>query len=445
MVQTSAGARTPGKVGMNSISRFDRHSTNRRALAALPTSVARSLLHRALAGLQRGRLVLVDEQGTARFGSDQSTPALEATLTVTDPRFYSDLILGGSIGAGESFMNGYWTTDDLTSLVRLLLKNRSVLDGMETGLARLGAPARKALHWLARNTRQGSRRNIVAHYDLGNDFFELFLDPRMMYSCAVFEQPTMTLEQASTAKLERICRRLNLSAGDHVLEIGTGWGGFALYAAQHFGCHVTTTTISPSQFAYASQRVAEAGLTGQIEVLQQDYRDLDGQFDKIVSIEMIEAVGHSYYGTYFRKCSELLKPDGMMLLQSITIADHQYENARRSVDFIQRYIFPGSCIPSVAALSQAIASNTDLRIFNLEDIGVHYARTLRCWHDAFFARIDQVRALGYGDPFIRMWQFYLCYCEGGFIEGAISDVHLLLVKPEATPVPANVAPLAYPL
>ena len=330
--------------------------------------------------------------------------------------------------------------DDLTALMRILLQNRDVLDGMETGLARLAAPLQKALHWAARNTRSGSRRNIEAHYDLGNSFFKLFLDPTMMYSSAIFERADMTLEQASIAKLDRICRKLDLKPGDRVMEIGTGWGGFAIHAARHYGCHVTTTTISPAQHQLAQQRVAAAGLNERIALLQTDYRDLSGQYDKLVSIEMIEAVGYQYYNAYFRKCSELLKPEGLMLLQAITIADQRYEAAKKSVDFIQRYIFPGSCIPSIAAISDALARVTDMRLYHLEDIGPHYATTLRRWYDNCEAKVDQIRALGYPESFRRMWAFYLCYCEAGFMERVIGDVHMLLVKPQARPA-AIVPPL----
>ena len=251
----------------------------------------------------------------------------------------------------------------------------------------------------------------------------------MMYSSAVFEQPGMTLEQASIAKLDRICRKLALHAGDHVVEIGTGWGGFALHAARHYGCRVTTTTISRAQYELAVARVAAAGLSDKITVLLKDYRELEGKFDKLVSIEMIEAVGHQYYEEYFRTCARLLEPDGMALIQAITIADQRYEAARRSVDFIQRYIFPGSCIPSVTALLASITRASDLRLFHLEDIGPHYARTLAAWRHAFMRNLDQVRALGYPEEFIRMWEFYLCYCEGGFEERVLGDAQLLLVKP----------------
>ena len=391
--------------------------------------IAARAVRSRFAGLAHGQLTIVNEGRAELYGRRTDRCALHATVRVHDPRFYSEIAFGGSIGAGEAYMQGYWSTDNLTALTRILLQNREVLDGLETGLARIAAPLQKALHWTARNTRRGSRRNIAAHYDLGNDFFALFLDPTMMYSSAVFERADMPLEEASIAKLDRICRKLELKPGDHVLEIGTGWGGFALHAAQRYGCRVTTTTLSRQQYELARQRVDAAGLTDRIELLLEDYRDLNGQYDKLVSIEMIEAVGHDYYDVYFRKCGELLKPDGMMLLQGITIADQQYDRARRSVDFIQRYIFPGSCIPSVSALTSSVARASDLRLFHLDDIGPHYATTLRRWRDNLFANIDAVKALGYPDAFIRMWDFYFCYCEGGFAERAIGDVQMLLVKP----------------
>lgn len=396
---------------------------------------AERLLRARLAGLEHGALTLVDDVRVVHYGQRSVRCPLSVTVRVHDARFYSDIAFGGSVGTGEAYTQGYWSVDDLTALVRILLHNRDVLDGMETGVARAAAPLRKALHWTARNTRRGSRRNISAHYDLGNEFFQLFLDPTLMYSSAIFDRPGMTLEAASIAKLERICRKLDLRPSDHVMEIGTGWGGFALHAAQHYGCRVTTTTISRQQYDLAQARIAATGLGDRVTVLLQDYRDLTGQYDKLVSIEMIEAIGHQYLDTYFRQCSALLKPDGLMLLQAITIADQRYEAALHSVDFIKRYIFPGSFIPSVAALTGAVARASDLRLFHLEDIGPHYATTLRCWCENLFANIDAVRKLGYSEAFIRMWEFYLCYCEGGFIEHATGDVHLLLVKPYARPAP----------
>jgi cyclopropane-fatty-acyl-phospholipid synthase len=392
--------------------------------------VSRRLVLRRLTGLETGQLTIRDEYGAEQFGCAQDSSELKVTVNVTDLRFFSEIALGGAIGAAEAYMQGFWSCDDLTRLVRLLVRNREVLDDMDRGTARLSAPLRKLLHRINRNTKRGSRKNISAHYDLGNDFFRLWLDETMMYSSAVFERPDMTLREASTAKLERICRKLQLAPDDHVLEIGTGWGGFAVHAAGHYGCRVTTTTISREQFEHASRRVAEAGLQDRITLLLRDYRDLEGQYDKLVSIEMIEAVGHEFQDSYFEKCAGLLKPQGMMLLQAITIADQRYESALKSVDFIQRYIFPGGFLPSVTAMLRSITQSTDLRIYHLEDIGAHYAKTLHHWRMAFFRQIKKIRDMGYSDSFLRMWEYYYCYCEGAFIERAIGNVQMLLVRPE---------------
>lgn len=388
--------------------------------------VARRLVTARLAGLRQGQLRIREGNETRVIGTPHGGG--NATLQVLDPAFYSELAFGGSIGAGESYMLGHWRSDDLTALMRLMLRNRDVLDAMETGSARMLSPLRRAAHWLHRNTRAGSRRNIRAHYDLGNDFFRLFLDETMMYSCALFERPDMTLAEASTAKLDRVCRTLALGPDDHVLEIGTGWGGFALHAAGHYGCRVTTTTISPSQHQLACERVRAAGLGNRVTVLLEDYRDLKGSYDKLVSIEMIEAVGHQYLGEFFRRCAQRLVPGGRMLLQAITIADHHYARTRDEVDFIKRYIFPGAFIPAISAMAQAMADSSDLRIVQLEDIGLHYATTLACWRDNFFANLDQVRALGYPESFIRMWEYYFCYCEAGFAERLLGDVQMLLAR-----------------
>lgn len=389
--------------------------------------LAKKLLTNALSNIQFGRLSLNDENETRVFGNGQE---LTASVRIIDPRFYSDIAFGGAIGAAEAYMRGYWTTDELTNVIRIFVRNRDALDTMEGGLAKLMAPLRKSLHWINRNTRTGSRRNIAAHYDLGNEFFELWLDESMMYSAAVFERPDMTLEEASAAKLERICRKLELAPQDHVLEIGTGWGGFAIYAAKHFGCRVTTTTISAAQHDYAMARVAEAGLGDRITLLRQDYRDLDGEYDKLVSIEMIEAVGQPYLDTYFEKCAKLLKQNGMMLLQSITIADQRYREALRSVDFIQRYIFPGGFLPSATALLESATAASDMRLYHLEDIGAHYAKTLHHWRERFAKNLNRIWSMGYGEEFLRMWHYYYCYCEGAFTERAIGNVQMLLVKPD---------------
>ena len=392
--------------------------------------LARRTVLRQLEGLETGALHLADGAEEYRFGSlgDQG---LVAHIQVRDPRFYSEIAFGGSIGGGEAYMHGYWDCDDLVAVVRLLLQNRRVLDGMETGIARFTEPLQKLFHWVNRNTHEGARRNISAHYDLGNEFFALWLDETMMYSSAIFERDGATLHEAQLARMKHICERLQLSADDHVVEIGTGWGGFAIYAAQNYGCRVTTTTISREQFEKAKERVAAAGLGDQVTLLFEDFRKLEGQFDKLVSIEMIEAIDHDLFDAYFSKCSELLKPDGAMLIQAITIADQRYDEYRKSIDFIQRYIFPGSGLPSSAVMTDCVARKTDMRLLGLEDIGLHYATTLHRWRDNFFGRIEEVRQQGFSEAFIRMWEYYLCYCEGAFLERAISDVQILFAKPES--------------
>ena len=396
-------------------------------------ALARRVVRARLESLRDGQIVVSENGRHESFGEVTDDLPLTVHLTINDPRFYSDIAFGGAVGAGESFIQGCWTCDELTTLVRILVKNRDVLLDMDSGTARLTRPLQKLFHWLNRNTRNGSRRNIAAHYDLGNDFYALWLDKRMMYSGAIFEHADMSLEAASVAKLDRICRKLDLSPADHVLEIGTGWGGFAIHAAENYGCRVTTTTISKQQHDYAKDAIAKAGLEDRITLLQSDYRDLEGQYDKLVSIEMIEAVGHEFHDTYFRKCCELVKKDGLMLLQAITIADQHYERAKKTVDFIKRYIFPGGCLTSVTAMSETLTRVTDMRIVDLEDIGPHYATTLRRWHDRFFDNIDQVRSMGFSEEFIRMWHYYLCYCEGGFLERAIGNVQMLMMRPHARP------------
>ncbi len=382
-----------------------------------------------LARLRGGQLRLRDAEGEALLGTPDGDAPVFVELRVHDSAFWRQLAGNGSVGAGEAFMDGAWDCDDLVGLVRLLVRNRDLLDGMDSGLARIGAWAMRALHALRRNTRSGSRRNIAAHYDLGNDFFRLFLDDNLMYSSALFASPDDTLEQASTRKLERICDKLDLGPGDHLLEIGTGWGGMALYAARTRGCRVTTTTISREQHALATARIAEAGLADRVTVLLSDYRDLGGQYDKLVSIEMVEAIGHQYLDTYFATCARLLVPGGLGLVQAITIEDHRYAQALASVDFIKRHVFPGSFIPCTSVLVDAAAKAGQLRLLNLEDFGHSYALTLRHWHQRFLARREQVRALGHDERFLRLWEFYLCYCEGGFQERAISDVQLLFSMP----------------
>jgi cyclopropane-fatty-acyl-phospholipid synthase len=393
------------------------------------TRLGRHLLLGQLRKIRHGRLRLIDSGLDETFGSTSAAAPFDVTLRVRNPLFYSDAVFAGTVGAGEAYINGYWHCDDLTALVRLMVVNRPLMNDVDSGWSSLSAPLLRLAHWLNRNHKAGSRRNISAHYDLGNRFFELFLDETMAYSCGIFERTDSSLLDASIAKFDAACSKLDLRPGQHLLEIGTGWGGLAIHAARRYGCRVTTTTISREQYDLARERVAHAGLDGQITVLLEDYRDLRGRYDALVSIEMIEAVGHQYLDTYFGCCSRLLEPHGAMLLQSITIQDQFYDQARRSVDFIKRFIFPGSFIPSIRALVDSVARTTDLKLFHMEDIGPHYARTLKLWRERLMARQAEVQALGYPESFVRMWEYYLCYCEGGFEERQLGDVQMLLTKP----------------
>ncbi len=342
---------------------------------------------------------------------------------------YARILWGGSIGAGESYVEGLWSASDLTKLVRIMVLNMDLLDAIERKFGWLLRPSRMILHLLRANSRNGSKRNILAHYDLGNDMYKSFLDDTMMYSSAIYPEETSSLEEASRHKLDHICRSLKLCPEDRVIEIGSGWGGFALYAAEHYGCHVTTTTISEAQFLAAKQRIEEAGLQGKITLLKKDYRDLDGKYDKLVSIEMIEAVGHNYLPVFFEKCNSLLNPDGMMLIQAITMADQKYNQYIREFDFIQKHIFPGGCLVANNLMLKLLAEKTDMVARHIVDFGFDYARTLREWRKRFLASFSTLQKRGYDERFKRLWEFYLSYCEGGFLERSISVVHLIATKP----------------
>ena len=384
--------------------------------------------------LEAGKLTIVDPSGGFEAGQAcEDSPA--AIINVHHRRFYRDVVLGGSLGAAESYIRADWDSPDLTAVMRVLAQNADVLAGVDRGTAHLARTLLSAASWLRRNTRAGSKRNIAAHYDLSNDFFALMLDRTMTYSSGVFAAREASLEEASIEKYDRICRKLQLAPDDHVLEIGTGWGGFAEHAAKNYGCRITTTTISDEQHAFAERRFLDAGLSHRIRLLKEDYRDVSGQYDKLVSIEMIEAVGERFLQGYFTKCSDLLKPNGMMCLQSITIPDHRYDRYRKSIDFIQRYIFPGGFLPSMRAISECLGRATDFRLFHLEDFGPHYAETLAHWRANFWREIDSVKALGFDERFIRTWHYYLCYCEAGFRERQVGVSQLTLTKPACRRAP----------
>lgn len=401
--------------------------TDRLAAPSFLQGRARDLTHRLLGRLRFGRLTLIDQEGRTTFGSDDT---LSATIVIRDPRAYPRILSGGSVGAAESYIDGWWESEQLTEVIRIITRNQSLLQDMEQQSSRLMRLLRRFGHWWRRNRRRAAKANIIAHYDLGNRLYASFLDPTMMYSAAIYPHPDSSLEEASRHKLDHICRRLRLGPQDRVVEIGSGWGGFALHAAAHYGCHVTTTTISEAQFEEAARRIKEAGLEERITLLKKDYRDLQGRYDKLVSIEMIEAVGHAFLPDFFRKCMSLLKPDGELLIQAITIRDHKYESYLGDVDFIQQHIFPGGCLTSNSRMLKVLADHTDLVVRSIEDFGIDYARTLDDWRSRFLGAFPELKEHGYDERFRRLWEFYLCYCEGGFLERAISVVQLVADRPQ---------------
>ena len=388
--------------------------------------LARRLVSLLLARITVGSLVVVGGDERRVYGSG----APVATVWIKSARTWPKL-LRGSRGMAEAFAQGFWDSPDLVALISLAARNAGGLDRLRSWLAPLRWSVQRSGALLRRSTRRRRRHDIAAHYDLGNELFARILDPTMSYSCALFEREGMTLEQAQLAKLERVCEQLDLGPGDRVLEIGTGWGGLALHAAANHGCHVTTTTISREQRDYAVEHVRRAGLSDRVTVLIEDYRDLQGRYDKLVSIEMIEAVGWRHFGTFFAKCSELLAPDGAMLLQAITIDDRAYEVEKASKSFINTHIFPGGCLPSLEVIARNVARRTDLQALGLEDLTPHYVETLRRWRHKFVAHADELAERGYDERFRRLWTLYLAYCEGGFAERRICDVHLLLCKPRS--------------
>ncbi len=388
----------------------------------------RHLIFALLNKLEHANIEITEGEQHSVFGDRHA--ALSAQMTIHDASFYQDVVNNGSIGAAEAFIDGKWTSPDLTLVIQAMAKNQSQLDQIENKVQWLSKFKKLLLRRKNANTEQGSKRNILAHYDLGNELYTRFLDSAMQYSCAVYDQNATSLEHAQQLKMKTICERLELKQEDRVIEIGTGWGGLAIYIAQHYGCHVTTTTISDAQHQYAKDKIEQLDLSDKITLLKKDYRALEGHYDKLVSIEMIEAVGHEYLSTFFSKCSSLLKPDGKMLVQSITIADGRYESYRKSVDFIQKYIFPGGCLPSVAVMTKQMAKHTDLVVHEMHDIGLHYARTLYDWRLKFEQSWPQLIDLGYDDQFKRLWLFYLCYCEGAFLERVISTHHVVARKPQ---------------
>ncbi len=408
---------------------FARGEVGAAGRSRLVDRVARWLVESRLSRLAEGTLLISEGERQRSFGR-QAEDGLHADLALADGSLYRGLLFGGSLGAAEAYLEGRWESRDLVALVRLFARNRKALEGIEGGLARLWFAVARFAHRRRDNSRRGSRRNVLAHYDLGNDFFALFLDETMTYSAALFTDPAASLAEAQFAKFDRLCRKLQLGPSDHLLEIGTGWGSLAIHAARQYGCRVTTTTISPSQRQEAARRIDAAGLGDRIDLLERDYRDLEGRFDKIVSVEMIEAVGHRHLPRFFATLDRLLTPNGLVALQAITIAERNYEQARGTVDFIQKYIFPGSAIPSLTSLFAAAARCSRLTPLAVEELGLDYARTLRLWRQRFEQNLESVRALGYDERFVRLWRFYLAYCEAGFLERVIGDAQILFAGPE---------------
>ena len=390
--------------------------------------VARKIILGYFKEIKEGQITVKENSDHMVFGEVTPKFPVKATIEVQNPRMYMDIAAKGLNGSADAFIKGWWTCDNLTNLVRIFTRNRDTANKFESGIANLAIWALKLSHSCRRNNLKESLRNIHAHYDLGNEFFSTFLDDTRMYSCAIFTKPESSLHEASITKIDRICKKLNLSPADHLLEIGTGWGGFALYAAKNYGCRITSTTISQEQFIFSENLIKKNGLQDQVTILKKDFRELEGQFDKLVSIEMIEAIGHRLYKTFFQKCGQLLKPEGLLAIQAITITDNLFHESKDFIDFIKQYIFPGSCIPSISALCSA-ASSSDIKLFHLEDITPHYARTLKEWRTNFLQNKSRVKNLGLTNPFIRLWLFYLCYCEGGFIERQIGNVQMVFTKP----------------
>tara|TARA_R110002167_G_scaffold40521_2_gene124454 strand:- start:5434 stop:6663 length:1230 start_codon:yes stop_codon:yes gene_type:complete len=388
----------------------------------------RSLVFSVLAKLDYGQIELVDNSQRFLFPEFAENKSLLGRINIHDSSVYRDFVKGGSIGAAEAYIAGKWSSPNLTAVIRIFARAQQQTDALEQKKPWLTKLKYALLHRSNRNSQTGSKKNILAHYDLGNELYSRFLDPQMMYSSAIYPQAEASLAQAQQHKLSTICQRLELKTTDHLLEIGTGWGGLAIYAAQHYGCKVTTTTISDAQYAYAKQRIEALGLTEQITLLKKDYRDLTGEYDKLVSIEMIEAVGFEYLPSFFQQCNQRLKSGGKLLIQSITIADQRFGYYKQNVDFIQRYIFPGGFLPSVTILTQNLTQHTELVTESIDDIGLDYAKTLAHWREAFLNSWSELTQFGYDEKFKRLWLYYFAYCEGAFLERSTSTVHLLARK-----------------
>jgi cyclopropane-fatty-acyl-phospholipid synthase len=389
------------------------------------SKLAKKLVIRKLSQLQAGQIILHDEQEQYAFGQ---AAGLSASVQVVNSKFYTASLLHGSLGIAQSYIDGDWQTDNLTTLIRIVIQNEEAMRKLDSAFTKFPYLLVDLLAKIQKNTVGRARKYIHAHYDMGNEFFNTFLGDTLMYSCGIFETPEDTLECAQMRKINRIVEKLAPKPDEHILEIGTGWGTFAIYLAQNYGCRVTTTTISDEQYRFVEARILKLNLQDRITLLNQDYGKLQGKFDKIVSIEMIEAVGHQYFDAFFAQCDQLLKPGGLLMIQAIIINEQTYEQAKKHLDFIKKHIFPGSCLPSVHRMGQSIANHTNLQWLSLNDIGRNYTTTLLMWHERFMQNLEKIRQLGFSEEFIRLWQYYLCYCAAGFQEDYISDVQLLLRK-----------------
>lgn len=391
------------------------------------TSSAKKLFLYSLRGLEGGFLEVVCPRATYAFGDRAAE--LRAKAVIHNERFFVRAVTGCDVGIGEAYMDGDWSSPDLVSLVRLVTRNLRRVDSGNRLFSALRSFAFRLQHQLRSNSLKGSRRNIQAHYDVGNDFYSLFLDREMLYSSAYFRDPAETLEDAQRNKIDLVCRKLRIAHGERILEIGCGWGAFAIHAARNFGAHVTGVTISPAQYSYASERLTKCDVSpGSVRLLLQDYRLLEGQFDKIVSIEMFEAVGLKRYDEFFGACDRLLAPGGSLLMQTITMPEQELAAYRRRVDWIQTYIFPGSELAFLGEIQKSLARATQMSLTHLEGFGLHYARTLAMWRERFFQKLASVQSLGFPESFQRMWDFYMAWCEGAFRERYINVVHLLMTK-----------------
>ncbi|MFC1563634.1 class I SAM-dependent methyltransferase [candidate division KSB1 bacterium] len=394
---------------------------------SLIDSLFRRILYKYLDSIEIGELTIIENGQEYVFGKGHHE--YKASLEITDPAAFSMIILGGDIGAAKAFMQEYWCSDDLVALIRLFIRNKHLLSKISRWRALLKKPSSILYNMIYRNTHSGSRKNIEAHYDLSNDFYKLFLDETMNYSCGIFPAEKSSMKDASIEKMDRICKKLDLKPEDNVLEIGTGWGGMAVYAAKNYGCRVTTTTISNEQYSYVKELIRNEDLEDRITLLNKDYRELTGEFDKIVSVEMIEAVGYEYIPEFLKTCDLLLENDGIMVMQGITMNEQHFDQYLKTVDFIQKYIFPGACLISVSHVLSTLKKKTALNLVNLEDITPHYAETLNEWRNGFMENLDEVRKLGFSEHFINMWEYYFCSCEAGFRERHIGDIQMTFAKP----------------